>query len=337
MQMNELNPINNFNSANMGAAQARVSANNLSQARSKGADSFQILSTGTFSTQEIEPLVKLLASKLQISELMAYKMVRKFMGTGQAGTLNEMKDFLTDFTKAPSDYVTANKQPVVKQLQELNKKTDTDEINLGFQKITKNLKDIFIQDKLLKDRISGSKLMDTNQIARFEKTLTELVRSPKEFASWLVNNKAAFIALRSSPQVVNILAAMNNPQIQQSPTLMAQLVALLVQILKLKAGKSTTEDIDEKDKTDRDQAFALESSDHDANIVNTIKQTIETIPITPIREFLIEAERFAEEEVANLWSLTLKKERDLEKKLKSSLLDYRAKRDNRSTPNSNKS
>jgi hypothetical protein len=323
MQMNEINPINNLNAANLNSVQARSSANNLSQARSNKPNSFQMLSGGTLSSQEIEPLVKLLASKLQISELMAYKMIRKFMGTGQANTLNEMKDFLVDFTKAPSDYITANKQPVVKQLQELNQKTDASEINRGFEKITKDLKDIFVQDKLLKDRAGGSKLMDSQQIMKFEKALTELVKSPKEFASWLVNNKAAFIALRSNPQVVNILAAMNNPQIQQSPTLMAHLVALLVQILKLKAGKSTTEDIDEKAKADRDQAAAMESSDHEANIVNTIKQTIETIPITPIREFLIEAERFAEEEVANLWSITLKKERDLEKKLSKGLEKFK--------------
>jgi hypothetical protein len=323
MQMNEINPINNLNAANLNSVQARASANNLSQARSNKPNSFQMLSGGTLSSQEIEPLVKLLASKLQISELMAYKMIRKFMGTGQANTLNEMKDFLVDFTKAPSDYITANKQPVVKQLQELNQKTDASEINRGFEKITKDLKDIFVQDKLLKDRAGGSKLMDSQQIMKFEKALTELVKSPKEFASWLVNNKAAFIALRSNPQVVNILAAMNNPQIQQSPTLMAHLVALLVQILKLKAGKSTTEDIDEKAKADRDQSSAMESSDHEASIVNTIKQTIETIPITPIREFLIEAERFAEEEVANLWSITLKKERDLEKKLSKGLEKFK--------------
>lgn len=328
--MSDINPINNFSLPNTNPSQARDSnAQNLSNARANEGDSFQMLSSGSLSGKELTPLIKLLANRLQISELMAYKMVRKFMGTGQSSSFSEMRDFLLDFTKAPTSYEGANKQPVVKQLQDLNQKTNTNEIDKGFNNITKNLKDIFIQDKILKARTEGAKLLYTsqNQLTPNAKlSLTSLVTRPQEFASWLVNNKAAFIALRANPELTNIVIAMQNPQIQESPVLMAQLVALLVQILKLKAGKSPTEDIDEKAKADRDQAYAIQDSDHEVNIVNTVKETIESLTISPIKEFLIEAERFAEEEVANLWSITLKKERDLEKKLGKGLEKFRNKK-----------
>lgn len=329
MKMSEINPINNFNLPNTNSQQANTNAQNLSNARANEGDSFQMLSSGSISNKELTPLVKLLANRLQISELMAFKMIRKFMGTGQATSFSELKDFLVEFTKAPTNYEAANKQPVVKQLQELNQKTDSNEIDKGFQNITKNLKDIFIQDKILKARTEGAKLLYTSQnqgLPNAKLPLTSLVTRPQEFASWLVNNKAAFIALRANPEVTNIVIAMQNPQIQESPVMMAQLVALLVQILKLKAGKSPTEDLDEKAKADRDQAYAISDSEHEVNIVNTVKQTIESLPESPIREFLIEAERFAEEEVANLWSLTLKKERDLEKKLNKGLEKFRNKK-----------
>ena len=47
-----------------------------------------------------------------------------------------------------------------------------------------------------------------------------------------------------------------------------------------------------------------------------------------LRDFLIEAERFAEEEVANLWSLTLKKEKELEKKVKQGINKLRKQKNN---------
>lgn len=327
--MSEINPINNINLPNTNLPQVNTSAQNLSQAKAEESAYDVFSSGGSLSGQELTPLVKLLANRLQISELMAFKMIRKFMGTGQASSFSEMKDFLLEFTKAPTNYEAANKQPVVKQLQELNKKTDSNEIDKGFQNITKNLKDIFIQDKIMKARNEGAKLLYTSQnqgLPNAKLQLTSLVTKPQEFASWLVNNKAAFIALRANPEVTNIVIAMQNPQIQQSPTMMAQLVALLVQILKLKAGKSTSLDTDEKTKEESDLDEAVAASEREANIVNTVKHTIESVPVTPIREFLIEAERFAEEEVANLWSLTLKKERELEKKLGQGLEKFRKKK-----------
>lgn len=332
MQMNEINPVNKFEFGSQGLNPQPTNplAQNLAQARVDEADSFQLMSSGSLSSKELTPLVKLLASRLQISELMAFKMVRKFMGTGQASSFSELQDFLLEFTKAPQNYQTANKQPVVKQLQELNRETDTQKLEKGFQNITKNLKDIFLQDKILKARAEGSRLLETSLrpegLREAPIHLTKLVSQPKEFASWLVNNKAAFIALRAYPNVTNILAAMQNPQIQQSPVMMAQLVALLVQILQLKAGKSPTDDLDERVREERDLKASMEDAEHEANIVNTVKQTIESVPIAPIREFLIEAERFAEEEVANLWSLTLRKERELEKKMKEGLEKFRKKK-----------
>ena len=50
--------------------------------------------------------------------------------------------------------------------------------------------------------------------------------------------------------------------------------------------------------------------------MNTVKGTSAGETVEVLRDFLLEAERFAEEEIANLWSLTLKKEKEIERKLK---------------------
>jgi hypothetical protein len=150
------------------------------------------------------------------------------------------------------------------------------------------------------------------------------VTSPKEFASWLVNNKAAFISMRANPMVTNLLIALQNPQIQQSPVMIAEIAKLLAQLVKLKQGSKVGEYNDsERVDEDRDKEDNLEVSDHEHHVVGHIRETIENVAITPLRDFLIEAERFAEEEVANLWSLTLKKEKELEKKVKASLKKFK--------------
>lgn len=276
-------------------------------------------------SQDIGPLVKQLADQLKIPELTAFKLIRKFMGTGQAGSLSELKGFLTEFLKDPAtEAASKSKYYLALRQAKVDGKTDA-ELEKTFRPIIRDLQDKFVQQQLVRQKfqtnrpghdsfVSIKRQPPPRNLNQNDLThLTKLVSSPKEFASWLVNNKAAFIALKANPAVTNIVIAMQNPQLQESPALLTQLVNLLVQVLKLKAGRSPARDIDEKKKFERDQETMQEIQEHDSNIVNSVKETVETVAINPLREFLIEAERFAEEEVANLWSLTLKNEKELEK------------------------
>ncbi len=141
--------------------------------------------------------------------------------------------------------------------------------------------------------------------------LSQLITSPKAFASWLVNNRTAFIILRTDPALAYTLAALANPRVQMSPLMLAELAKLLAQMIKLKQGKSVTESVDDVAAEDREQDVLLAENDRGTSVVGGVRNAVSGSPVAPLKDFLLEAERFAEEEIANLWSLTLRKEKEV--------------------------
>ena len=282
------------------------------------------------SGKQLDPLIKKIASRLAISEFTAFKLLRKFMGTANAGNYSEIEDFISKLLKESTPRQIEELSSDLKVLEQKTNATEKDykpvlnRLKYGLEQSKQANQDLaYVKpgERFALDRFSGNKQAQ----APNPNLANQLVKSPKEFASWLVNNKAAFIALKANPQATNLLLALQNPNITKSPVLLSQLTALIVQLIKLKANKS--QDIDEKRKEDFDKEQMIADNDHEHHIVNNVKAVASTTTVGHVKDFLLEAERFAEEEIANLWSLTLKKEKELEKKLKSEFDKFRKKKD----------
>ncbi len=142
--------------------------------------------------------------------------------------------------------------------------------------------------------------------------LSQLVSTPQNFASWLVNNRAAFVGLKTSPEVTYMLTALANPKLQMSPLMLAEFAKILAVLIKIKLGKASPDEIDEMILEERVQESLLEDSDKDHSTVGGVRGAIKNIPVAALKDFLLEAERFAEEEIANRWSLNLKREKEVE-------------------------
>lgn len=283
------------------------------------------LASSGMSTRDIDPLVKLIATRLGVSEFTAFSVLRKFMGTAQASTFTEIQSFMTDFLKSTDNQRQVNE--LAKDLQGLEQKPGASEEN--FKPIISRLQYGFNENRETQARtLEQDRFVGSRQASNINPNdATALVKSPKLFASWLINNKAAFISLKSNQEVTSLLLALQNPQLQKSPVLLSQMSILIAQLLKLKAGKSLTEDVDEVRKEASDKDSLTDSFDHEASIVSNVKASTASTPVSALRDFLLEAERFAEEEIANLWSITLKKEKELENKLKDGFKEFKKKKD----------
>jgi hypothetical protein len=286
--------------------------------------------SGSSSEKDLLPMIKLLSSQMGVSEMVASRLLRKLLASGQAGTLSEMKNFLIQYLQGNTNQELDSKRKIL--FDELRARTanatNERQLETAFKPLVQEMNDKFVQTRQQNMRNAQALFFTRDGAQGLQSNLpipvTPLVTSPKEFASWLVNNKAAFISMRANPMVTNLLIALQNPQIQQSPVMIAEIAKLLAQLVKLKQGSKVGEYNDsERVDEDRDKEDNLEVSDHEHHVVGHIRETIENVAITPLRDFLIEAERFAEEEVANLWSLTLKKEKELEKKVKASLKKFK--------------
>lgn len=299
------------------------------EVNSINSNSYNSFSSGGLSSRDIDPLVKLISTRLGVSEFTAFTVLRKFMGTANANTFSDIQSFITDFLEGGNQ---RQVNELANDLQSVQKDPSTQEQNL--KPIINRLQYGFIQAKQdsLAQRNSQNlpnqdRYVAWNQAkATNTNPATDLVQSPKLFASWLVNNKAAFLTLRSNPVAANLLLALQNPEIAKSPVMLSQISILIAQLLKLKAGKSLTEETDENKKYQLERTIANESSDHEANIVNYVKQAANATRVDTVKDFLLEAERFAEEEIANLWSLTLKKEKELENKLRDGFNKFKGKK-----------
>lgn len=297
------------------------------KANDANADLFQKKS-GFTSEQSLSTLARALASRQGIPESVALRVVRKFITSGGIPNLKAMEEFVAkqvygEPAKAkPAD----TKGNAAEQLSQAQKQTQQ---NASLRPLLKELKLNLNRGrneevrKEVENLFSRSSNQNLQQIPNSRIPVTTLVSSPKEFASWLVNNRAAFVALRTMPEVTNLLAAMQNPLLQQSPILLSQLSMLVAQILRLKLGKTVIDEIDDEE---RRQAVLTELAHKEHERVSGVTGVAETTEVNPLKDFLLEAERFAEEEVANLWSLALKKEREFEKTLKAGIDSMTKKR-----------
>lgn len=274
------------------------------------------------TARDLNNLVRMLASKMQIPENIAYKLIRNLMATGKSFSTDDIKSVLGDYISNAENNPGKVLNNALARLRSPEAKSDQ-ELERIFKPVVSEIKDQFVASREQGVRNAAeqlsSKKITTEKNINPEMMLTKLASSPREFASWLVNNKAAFVMLRNNPELTYMMMSLSNPRIQQSPVLLAELVKLMAQILKLKQGK-TTNDADEALKDIRDKEDARVIADHQADIVNNLTSTALGVAVNPMRDFLLEAERFAEEEIANLWSLALKKEKILEKKLKKDLV-----------------
>ncbi len=277
------------------------------------------------ANKDITTMARMVASELGIPESMAYKIMRNLFGSGHrvsTGELNRvLQAYLEDSLSRPNE---TNKK-IFEELRRPETQIKSDkELHDLFRPVIKDL-----QGKLAETR--QQTIRNTAEVFSREDSfvptnpqvpVTQLVNSPKEFASWLVNNKAAFVMLRSNPELTYLLMALANPNVQKSPVMMSEIAKLITQIIKMKRGRSQIEDFDDNVKESKDRAITQEMAEHEANTVYGLKNAFETQRSASLKDFLLEAERFAEEEIANLWSLTLKREKQLEKQLRENLTKF---------------
>ncbi|MEY3369570.1 MAG: hypothetical protein RLZZ361_240 [Cyanobacteriota bacterium] len=333
--MNEININNNINPYNSFANQQSTGQIGINPAVRYSGDPAELMDikSGTASQRDLTPMIKLVASRMGVSEMVASRLIRKLLSSGQLGSISDMKNFLVQYLQSNQEN-DIKKSSLFDELRARSASANTEkQLESAFRPIIKEMNDKFIQTQDQTTRTAKALFFSRDGAqgvgASLPIPVTPLVTSPKEFASWLVNNKSAFISMRANPAVTNLLIALQNPQIQQSPIMIAEIAKLLAQLIKLKQGSKVSEFSDsEKMDEERNKEYNLAASDHEHHVVSNIRETIENVAITPLRDFLIEAERFAEEEVANLWSLTLKKEKELEKKVKQGINKLRKQKNN---------
>jgi hypothetical protein len=146
-------------------------------------------------------------------------------------------------------------------------------------------------------------------------SMSKNVLSNKNFASWLLASPPALASMMTKRDYTNMLSAMMNKNIldKSSPLFIAQMGSLVAQVLKLKQGKTnTTAGIEEERKLEEiTQEDKVSSAEHTHSIVDSVKDVINTIPIKSVKDFLLEAERFVEEEIALFYSIQKSIEREI--------------------------
>ena len=263
---------------------------------------------GDYSRQDIEQLSREIASLTgQDPHTVRQWLVRKAFSTGGLKTVNIIRQLLQKDGKVPVQEPTNNAapKPQAKSAQDLDLLLhQIFNIRSDLQKQKANLETQFAKPNQAKGILKETK---TSQ------NISQTVSSPRSFASLLVNSRPMLVMLKSNPMAFNAALAMTNPNMKMSPALMSVFAAFVANVMKLKQGKTSATDEDEKTKFDKDQADLVEEADTKNSLVRGVKEVINQMPVKPARDFLLEAERFAEEEIANLWSITLKKEKQLEK------------------------
>lgn len=275
------------------------------------------------NTNQLNILVKSLASKMMVSEYVAARIISNLMATGQAISFTEMQKFLQEYFQ---DSTPLANQETLERLRkpEIQSKSDK-ELEALSKPVVREMRDRLVENREQNIRNTAQVFSreDSFVPANQHVPVTQLVNSPKEFASWLVNNKAAFVMLKANPELTYLLMALANPNIQKSPILLSEIAKMMTQIIKMKRGRSQVEDFDDNVKESRDKAITQEMMEHEAGIVNSLKNVFDSIKPASVRDFMLEAERFAEEEIANWWSLTLKKEKQVGKQLQDNLTKFK--------------
>jgi hypothetical protein len=164
------------------------------------------------------------------------------------------------------------------------------------------------------ERINPPKTLVSPDRTNFD-SMSRNVLSNKNFASWLLASPPALASMMTKRDYTNMLSAMMNKNIldKSSPLFIAQMGSLVAQVLKLKQGKTnTTAGIEEERKLEEiTQEDKVSSAEHTHSIVDSVKDVINTIPIKSVKDFLLEAERFVEEEIALFYSIQKSIEREI--------------------------
>jgi len=270
-----------------------------------------LLKLTSFDSKQLGDALRMLSSELGISASAARKILYKMASSGKIANFGDLKAFMTE------------QAPTARPAQRPDTFTKTAATPANQEIIAnRNSANIFRAGLRADMPHAASDFAPVHQAAENpepviaeRQILSQLVTSPKTFASWLVNNKAAFISLQNNPRVTYLLTALANPNLPMSPLMLSELAKLLAALIKLKQGKSVTESIDETE--DREQEILLAQSDRSHSVVGGVRDAISAKAVTPLKDFLLEAERFAEEEIANLWSLALKKDKAVEQEVMS--------------------
>lgn len=289
-----------------------------------------IMKEAAQNPKELDQLVSILSNKLAMSARAARQLLYKISSSGQGQTYTGFKDFADKLIAAlesnnkvevqqlTGKQIAAEKQGQATSPAEANSSKDLATLLVKLNQINQNSGNIAKQQWLQNANIN--QIQPPQAIA--QQALSQLVSSPQTFASWLVGNKTAFASLKGNPKLTYLLMALANNKIPMSPALMARLVELLGQAMKLKQGKGGISKVEDDEGDERTHDAIQEAIDHEHTVVDGVKNVINDIPVKPLRDFLIEAERFAEEEVANMWSIALKKERELEKQVLKQIYNF---------------
>jgi hypothetical protein len=172
------------------------------------------------------------------------------------------------------------------------------------------------------ERINPPKVSISPERVNFD-FMSKNVLSNKDFASWLLASPPALASMMTKRDYTNMLSAMMNKNIldRSSPLFIAQIGNLVAQLLKLKQGKTnTTAGIEEERKLEEIiQEDKVSSAEHTHSIVDSVKDVINTIPIKSVKDFLLEAERFVEEEIALFYSIQKSIEKEILNQVKKKI------------------
>jgi hypothetical protein len=165
-----------------------------------------------------------------------------------------------------------------------------------------------------RDNLKSPKALPAQERTNFA-NMSRNVLSNKDFASWLLASPPALASMMTKRDYTNMLSAMMNKNIldKSSPLFIAQMGSLVAQLLKLKQGKTNTTAGIEEERTLEEivQEDKVSSAEHTHTIVDSVKDVINTIPIKSVKDFLLEAERFVEEEIALFYSIQKSIEREI--------------------------
>lgn len=165
-----------------------------------------------------------------------------------------------------------------------------------------------------RDNLKSPKALPVQERTNFA-NMSRNVLSNKDFASWLLASPPALASMMTKRDYTNLLSAMMNKNIldKSSPLFIAQMGSLVAQVLKLKQGKTNTTAGIEEERISEEivQEDKVSSAEHTHSIVDSVKDVINTIPIKSVKDFLLEAERFVEEEIALFYSIQKSIEREI--------------------------
>jgi predicted transcriptional regulator YheO len=280
-------------------------------------ESYDIVRFSGKGSGEYRDALRLLANQLGVSEASAYRILRRVAQTGELANLSFLRKISAEIIQAKNEPELAKRIDAEKSSTDLSENSGSTKEQIPLDATYKARFNLLSSNDSLKESLSQLRSLDNQNRTTFNKAelLSELTYSPKQFASWLVNNKSAFASLKYYPEITYLLIGLQSPGLELNPSLLSEISKLLANLIKLKQGKSVSESQEEEKLEEREKQILQENADHLPETVSDITNTTRTVEVNPLRDFLIEAERFAEEEVANLWSLMLKKEKEIEQKI----------------------